>query len=32
MNEAIDETLTMTLLVFTIGGALLMSLYYGFKD
>lgn len=32
MNEAIDETLTMTLLVFTIGVALLTSLYYSFRD
>lgn len=32
MNEAIDETLTMTLLLFTIASALIMSLYYGFKD
>lgn len=32
MNEAIDETLTMTLLVFTIGAALLTSLYYSFRD
>lgn len=32
MNEAIDDTLTLSLLLFTIGSALIMSLYYGFKD
>lgn len=32
MNEAIDDTLTYTILMFTIGGALLLSLYYHFKD
>lgn len=32
MQDISDETLTMTLLLFTIGSALIMSLYYGFKD
>lgn len=32
MQDITDETLTMTLLIFTIGAALLTSLYYSFKD